>query len=146
MNGLHDVRRRVEHVDTDAGGVVHFSRYASLLETALLDNLERLGVGVGALVDAGLDLTVTELQVRYRAPAKFPDPLRIAVRVQRLGGAYCQIAGAVHRESGGVRGGDLLADGSLRICVTRRSDGAATALPDPLRAALRDCLNGDPDG
>jgi len=138
---LHEVCRQVEHVDTDAAGVVHFTRYASLLETALLENLERLGVGVRQLGEEGLELAFSELQMNYFASARFFDPLRVRIRVDRVGGASCSVSGAVH--VGDATPETLLASGSLVLCVVRRADGTAAALPSRMRQILRDCLDGD---
>ncbi|TDB81629.1 MULTISPECIES: thioesterase family protein [unclassified Micromonospora] len=139
MTGLRQLRRRVEHVDTDAGGVVHFSRYASLLETAVLENLDRLGVGVRQLTDQGLELAVRDLRMSYRASARFLDRLRVDVQVDRVAGATCELSGAVHREPDGDVAGELLATGALVLCVVDRAGGQAVALPAPLRRALREC-------
>ena len=143
---LHDVCRQVEHVDTDAGGVVHFSRYASLLETAVLENLEGLGVGVTQLGRDGLELTVSELQMNYYASARFFDRLRIRVRVDRVGGASCRVSGDVHSDNafeGEVAPDTLLASGTLVLCVVKHADGTATALPSRMRQVLRNCLDGE---
>lgn len=141
---LRDVCRQVEHVDTDAGGVVHFSRYASLLETAVLENLEGLGVGVRQLGSDGLDLAVSELRMNYFASARFYDQLRISVRVERVAGASCRVTGEVHRGSPDEPGAPetLLASGSLVLCVVSQASGSATALPSRMRQALRNCLDG----
>ncbi|HZB49110.1 MAG TPA: thioesterase family protein [Mycobacteriales bacterium] len=141
MTALREVCRQVEHVDTDAGGVVHFSRYASLLETAVLDNFERLGVGVRRLERDGLELAVAELRMNYFAPARFFDQLRIQLKVDRVGGASCTLSGTVH--SGQDCTGAVLAAGELVICVVDREAGTATALPGELRRVLRTCQDGE---
>jgi acyl-CoA thioester hydrolase len=136
---LRDVCRRVEHVDTDAGGVVHFSRYASLLETAVLENLEGLGVGVRELGRDGLELAVSELRLNYFASARFYDRLRISLRVERVGGASCRVSGDVRNDEADPQA--LLASGTLVLCVVG-AGGAATPLPRRMRQVLRDCLDG----
>jgi acyl-CoA thioester hydrolase len=132
--------RTVEHVDTDASGVVHFSRYASLLETAVLENLEALGCGVSAIEADGLDLAVAELRMRYVAPARYADRLRIRTAVEHLGAAQCRVTGTVRRCAPQGDDETLVAQGHLVLCVVRRADGAPTALPTALRSALRACL------
>ncbi|GGZ48782.1 4-hydroxybenzoyl-CoA thioesterase [Streptomyces inusitatus] len=138
MNGLRPVVRRVEHVDTDAAGVVHFSRYASLMETAILENLESLGQGVTALADDGLDLAVAETHLKYHLPARFPDEVSITVRVDRVGGASCRLHSQIHRTADGETA--LLASGDLVLCVVDRARGTVAPLPAPLRQTLRDRL------
>lgn len=140
MTTLVDLHRMVEHSDTDAGGVVHFSRYASLLETAVLENLERLGVGVRRLGDDGLELAISQLQLNYFAPARFYDELRIRLQIDQVGGASWRVSGAVYR--GEVGTGTLLAHGSLVLCVVDRTAGTAVPLPGRLRATLAGCVDG----
>lgn len=139
MTALRGLRRRVEHVDTDAAGVVHFTRYASLLETAVLESLDHLGVGARQLAEQGLELAVRDLRMRYEASARFLDRLRVGVRVDRVAGATCEVSGTVHRELDDVAPGELLATGTLVLCVVDREHGRAAALPSTLRRVLRDC-------
>jgi acyl-CoA thioester hydrolase len=141
---LREVRRTVEHVDTDASGVVHFTRYASLLESAILENLEWLGVGVRKLGELGKELAVTELRMNYVASARFFDQVSVTTRVERVGGASCQIAGDLHRVSKestsdeSVPAETLLASGSLVLCVVDSAAGTASPLPAEFRRALRE--------
>ncbi|ONI87066.1 hypothetical protein ALI144C_09895 [Actinosynnema sp. ALI-1.44] len=122
----------VEHVDTDASGVVHFSRYASLMETALLDNLERLGAGIDVLARDGAELVVTELTIRYRAPARYPDELSLETAVNHVGAARVRIDSTVRRPVDDVE----LAVGTLVLGLVDR----ATGTPRVLTSALHDVL------
>jgi YbgC/YbaW family acyl-CoA thioester hydrolase len=130
--GFRPVLRQVEHVDTDASGVVHFARYPSLLETALLANLERLGVGLGALAGLGLELVVADLAMRYRAPARYADELSLETAVGHLGAARARIDGTVRRTADGAE----LATGSLVVAVVDTTNGIPCALPPVLHDAL----------
>ncbi|MEU5924327.1 thioesterase family protein [Streptomyces antimycoticus] len=132
-----EVRRRVEHVDTDASGVVHFSRYSSWLETAVLENLDRLGAGLDALARANLELAVVELHMLYHAPARFLDHVRVRARVERVGPARVQVSGEISRENPG----DVprCASGSLLLGAVDRSTGAPSLLPENVRTTLKEC-------
>lgn len=132
--GPAGVRHRVEHVDTDASGVVHFSRYASLIETGALEKLEGLGVGLGLLESLGLDLRVSELRIRYVAPARFRDLLLVEARIERVGAASVRLSGSVFREGGGEP--VLLARGELNLAVVDKEKGTATYIPDSLISLL----------
>ncbi|MCP3061171.1 acyl-CoA thioesterase [Myxococcus sp. K38C18041901] len=128
-------RHRVEHVDTDASGVVHFSRYASLLETAALEELERRGSDLVKLEGQGLDLRVRELRIRYREAARFQDWLRLEARLEHVGPASLKLGVAVYRE-GPAPEPVLLASGSLDLAVVNRESGDPTCLPPNLSSAL----------
>ncbi|MGR6008041.1 acyl-CoA thioesterase [Bacillus cereus] len=75
MQKLSILNKRVEHLDTDASGVVHFSRYPSLMETAVLENLDNLKIGMHALESEQLDLVVSEMKIKYLSSAYFLDYL-----------------------------------------------------------------------
>ncbi|MCY1045735.1 acyl-CoA thioesterase [Corallococcus sp. bb12-1] len=128
------LRRRVEHVDTDASGVVHFSRYASLLETAGLEELERRGAGLEVLSAQGLDLRVRELRVSYRAPARFQDWLLMVPTVDHVGPASLKLGVKLYREGPEPL---LLAFGSLDFAVVTRENGVPACLPPSLSSALK---------
>ncbi|MBP2330537.1 acyl-CoA thioester hydrolase [Kibdelosporangium banguiense] len=132
MTALVPVRRRVEHVDTDASGVVHFARYASLLETALLENLERLGVGLGVLARDRAELFMVEVRMRYRASARYPDELSVETAVGHVGAARVRIDGTVRRSADGVE----LAGGMLVLGLVDSADGTARALSPALHDVL----------
>ncbi|MBT2227575.1 thioesterase family protein [Nonomuraea sp. NEAU-A123] len=97
MSGPRPLRRRVEHVDTDAAGVVHFTRYASLIETALLEDLEAMGVGTRLMSEHKLQPAVTELRMRYGAAARFPDRIEVRAGIDHVGGASWRVSGTVRR-------------------------------------------------
>ncbi|MFF9265225.1 acyl-CoA thioesterase [Streptomyces longwoodensis] len=132
-----EVRRRAEHVDTDASGVVHFSRYASWLETAVLENLDRVGAGLGALAPAHLDLAVVELRMHYHAPVRFLDRVRVHARVERVGPARVQVSGEITREDAG--GATRCASGSLLLGAVHLPTGAPALLPEDVRTTLEEC-------
>lgn len=127
------VDRRIEHVDTDAAGVVHFSRYLSLLETAVLENLDRLGVGLSALQGTGRALVVAESRMRYHASARFLDQVRVEAAVSHLGPASFRMSGTVNGPHG------PLTTGTLVFAVTD-AEGAPAGLPDRLATALKELL------
>ncbi|MFD5568860.1 acyl-CoA thioesterase [Streptomyces cadmiisoli] len=131
---LLPVRRRVEHSDTDAYGVVHFARYPAMQETALLDNLERLGVGLAVLAEEGLGLIVVEARTRYHAPARYPDELTLEPVVGHLGIARARIDTLIRRTTDGAE----LASGSLVVALTDRLTGAPRTLSPALYTVLEE--------
>lgn len=130
------LRHRVEHVDTDASGIVHFSRYASLLETAALEELERRGAGLGVFEAQGFELRVRELRISYRAAARFRDGLMLVPGLEHVGPASLKLGVKVYREDAGPEP-VLLASGSLDMAVVNRESGGPVCIPETLRAALQ---------
>lgn len=134
---LPDWRHRVEHVDTDASGVTHFARYASLVETVLLEALEADDAGLTALGGLGVELVVTELRIKYLAPAWFRDVLVGAVDIEHVGGAVLRGHAALLRvEADG--GHTRLAE----AWVSLASVSASTGQPVPVPASVRSVWKG----
>jgi acyl-CoA thioester hydrolase len=108
-----EFRIRVYWEDTDAGGVVFYANYLKFFERARTEWLRALGVGQQALRDAtGAIFVVTDTNVRYRAPARLDDELRVTVLLRQRGTASMTIAQQAWR------GETLLAEGDIRIgCV-----------------------------
>ncbi len=79
-------RRRIEFVDTDMGGIVHFSRFFVFMETAEHLWFEALGTSVA--IDEGrrrIGWPRVSAACEYLSPARFGDTLQIKVTLQRKG-------------------------------------------------------------
>jgi len=85
MHEFH-TRRKIEFVDTDMGGIVHFSRFLVFMETAEHEFLSALGTSVDLQLD-GHKIGWPRVAVRceYASPARFGDVLEIHLRVIRKG-------------------------------------------------------------
>jgi acyl-CoA thioester hydrolase len=125
-------RRRIEHVDTDASGVVHFSRYVSLMETVALEFLEEHEVGLTALAEHGVGLAVTQLQVSYSRPLTYRDVVVGQAHVEHVGGAKFRATAVLSRDDNAV-----LATGSLTFAAVDPTTGSAVPLPAALRQTLK---------
>jgi len=79
-------RHRVEFVETDMAGVVHFSNYFLWMEAAETAFLRSRGLSV-ALTWQGRPLGFPRVAVScdYLAPVRFEDEVDITVKVERLG-------------------------------------------------------------
>ena len=102
----------VRFAETDAQGVAHNAVYLVWFEVARVAYLERFAGGYQALRDRGIEAFVTEASVRYHAPARFDDRLRIETRCSFERGARFRFDYAIGRD------GSVLADGhTLHACV-----------------------------
>lgn len=104
---------RIYWEDTDAGGVVFYANYLKFLERARTEWLRALGFQQEAMrQDEGLMFVVSETTMRYLAPARLDDWLRVTVVPVQLGRASLTLAQQVWR------GEQLLTEGQIRIgCV-----------------------------
>ena len=79
-------KRRVEFVETDAAGIVHFSAFFVYMEQAEHQLLRHLGLGVFLRDEQG-DISWPRVSAScdFRGPARFEDEISIEVAVERVG-------------------------------------------------------------
>ena len=124
---------RVRFNETDAQGVVHNAVYLVWFEIARIAYLGQFPGGYSGLVEQGIDATTVEACVRYRAPCRFDDVLRIHVRAADLRGARFRFDYAVERTSTRPT---TVADGwTAHACVDSR-----TLRPVRMPAWLREAI------
>ena len=119
MDGYaHTLEVRVRFVETDAQGIAHNAAYLVWFEVGRVDYLARHAGGYRALRESGIEALVTESHVRYGAPARFDDVLRIHVRCVDVRGARFRYEYLLERD------GERVADGWTRTRPwTRRRSG-----------------------
>ena len=108
---------RIYWEDTDAGGVVFYANYLKYFERARTEWLRSLAIEQQALRErSGAIFIVSETTLRYLAPARLDDLLRITVQVDELRPASLRLTQqAWHQQR-------LLCEGSIRIgCVDATS-------------------------
>ena len=105
---------RVYWEDTDAGGVVFYANYLKFFERARTEWLRTLGFSQQQMQrEDGLIFVVADTALRYLRPARLDDLLEVTVTVTVAARASMRLAQQAWR------GGELLAEGSIRIgCVT----------------------------
>ncbi len=120
---MHEYSRRVEFSDTDAAGVVHFSRLLCFVEEAEHDWMRTLSLDP---FPPGEGWPRVGVEVRYLAPARFQDILRIELsglisRPHGLGYDF-----SMTRQSDGV----AICRGTMRVAhVAISPDGTFEPLP-----------------
>jgi acyl-CoA thioester hydrolase len=106
----------VRFAETDAQGIVHNSVYLVWFELARVEYLDRFAGGYPALRAQGIEAFVLESHVRYLAPARFADRLRIRARCAVPRGARFRFDYLIDRE------GEAIAEGwTSHACVDART-------------------------
>lgn len=78
-------RQRVRFGETDLQGVVYYANYLLYAEVGRVAFLRQLGVEYERdLLARGVDFTIGEARVRYRAPLRFDDEFDIRVQVGEI--------------------------------------------------------------
>jgi len=68
---------RVRYAETDRMGIVYYANYLVWCEVGRVEFMRSLGGSYAELEAQGYGLAVAEATVRYLAPAKFDDPVRV---------------------------------------------------------------------
>jgi len=126
---VHELR--VRYGECDPQGIVFNANYLLYFDVAFTE-LWRAGVGPWQeMVERGIDAVVAEANVKFRAPARFDDELRLRARVLRLGRT------AITTEIDVLREEELLVQGLLRhVCVSTHT-WQKTDVPEWVRAGLQ---------
>jgi len=116
---------RVRYVETDQMGYLHHSQYAVYFEMGRTELLRACGVSYREMEEAGTFFVVARLEIRYLAPARYDDILRLVTRVTRLTRARIEHDYELYRKLDNR----LLTTGhSVLACVDR--SGQVVAMPD----------------
>ncbi len=122
---------RVRYGECDAQGIVFNAHYVAWMDVANTE-LWRAAVGsyTALAADHGVDVVVAEVSVRYRAPARFDEELELETWFDAIGStsmtARCDVR----------RGGELLAEGTVRYVMVETAGWTKVPVPSPLRVAL----------
>ena len=132
---LHRYAVRAYFEDTDLSGVVYHANYLRWFERARSDMLRLLGIDQRAAQEAGEGAyAVSEITLRYRAPARLDDVVMIESRAEELGAASCRM----HQRALRIASDQcetLLAEARLRVGFVG-PDGRPRRQPAAWRAAF----------
>jgi acyl-CoA thioester hydrolase len=125
----HVERMRVNWVDTDASGLIHYTaalRYFEVAEHALM---RRLFVG-GAPVERTFLLPRVHVEADYKAALRYPDEFDCEARVVAVGRSSVTFGYEVRRTDG------VLAIAGRIVAVAIDAGGQPMPLPDAFRDVL----------
>ncbi len=124
-------RQRVRFGETDMQNVVYYANYLLYAEVGRVAYLRELGLLYGDMVASGLDFTIGEASVRYRAPLRFDEEFDIKVRVGEIRHSSWAFEYAVDRADG-LRCAEMT---TVQVMIDRSSRQVAR-IPEDLRATL----------
>jgi acyl-CoA thioester hydrolase len=125
---------RVYYEDTDLSGMVYHANYLRWFERARSDLLRLLGIDQRGAAESGEGTyTVSELTIRYLAPARLDDAVTIATSADELGAASVRLRQRATRDD------QVLADASVRVGFIS-PDGRPRRQPAAWRSAFEAVL------
>jgi acyl-CoA thioester hydrolase len=123
---------RARYAETDAMGVVHHAAYLPWLEVGRVDLLRAAGVPYTSIEERGFLIVLSDIQVRYRSPARFDTLVTVETQLILLKTRHLSFGYRVLLESTGT----LCVEARTDHIVVSRTSMRATQLPSDLLAVL----------
>ncbi len=127
--GTTNTRVRVRYAETDQMGVAYHAHYLVWCEVGRTDLIRHLGAPYRELEEGGLRLAVVDAAVRYHAPARYDDVVRVETRVERVRSRGVNFAYRLVREEPAPE--TRLATATTHL-IALRPDGVPGSLPRSL--------------
>lgn len=135
-------RARVLYADTDRMGIVYHASYLRYLELARVELIRAAGLPYVELEARGLALPLTEIAVRYVAPALYDDVMTVHIALSRLSRVRVCFRYRIVVEAGDRLALDedveILTAETRHACV-RVATGRPDRLPDEVYDVLHSC-------
>lgn len=122
---------RVRYADTDAMGIVYYSKYFEYFEVARTEFLRACGLPYAELEELGFFLPVMEAYAKYFRGAKYDEILTIEVEMPAEPSARLSIDYTILNEIG-----EVLVEGKTMLAFVDRTTNKPTRPPIQYREAL----------
>lgn len=125
---------RVYVEDTDLGGVVYHARYLHFFERARTEWLRARGVGQNRLrEEEGLIFVVTDMDIRFRRPARMDDELLVSAVVSEVGRARFRFEQDIKRQDDGA----LIATAGVGAAILHAHNYKPARVPGDIKEKLQ---------
>jgi acyl-CoA thioester hydrolase len=135
MSAPHVTTLRVRYGETDQMGVVYHAEYLVYCEIGRTELIRDLGMTYAAMEARGCLLAVSDASLRYHAPARYDDSLRIETRLTDLRSRSVTFEYTIRHADNSAR---LVSARTQLIAIDR--DGRPVAMPQDIRDRLSAAL------
>ena len=118
---------RVRYGETDKMGIVYYGNYATYLEQGRTEWLRDMGFSYKWIEDNGVHLPVVELNIKYKAPARYDDILTITTRLKKIPTYRIDFIYEIHNQEG-----QLLITGETSLVFVNSITNKLQKAPDYL--------------
>lgn len=134
----HTVELRVRYPETDQMGFVYHAHYLAWCDIGRTELIRTLGRSYAELEREGTLLAVSDASLRYHAPARYDDLIRVETRVEEVRSRTVTFAYVISRVVEGAEPERLVSARTTLIALTR--DGTPRRMPDFFVEGLRGSL------
>lgn len=127
----HSIEVRVRYAETDQMQVVYHSNYLIWCEIGRTELMRELGAPYSEVEHHGLRLAVTEASLRYHAPARYDDRVRVTAYLGDVRSRTVEFKYLITNADTGAR---LVSAATTLAAITH--EGRMTTLPTQLRELL----------
>jgi acyl-CoA thioester hydrolase len=121
----------VRYYEADPMGIVHHSNYLRYFECARDEMIASWGYGIEKCQEDGIVFPVSSIQIKYHAPAKIGDTLRVVAEIDGVPMAKLVVKQAVYNQDG-----VLCADGVVTLGFLNSKTGRIMPCPEAFRKLM----------
>lgn len=121
---------RVRYGECDPQGIVFNANYVAYFDHGFTELWREAFGSYAVMEERGIDMVVAELNVDFRAPARFDELVTLGIGVERLGTTSMTSRLWLHRDE------DLLVEGRMRHVVVDAESWKKAEIPGWLREGL----------
>jgi acyl-CoA thioester hydrolase len=134
MSRKFSLKLRVRYAECDAQQVVFNARYADYIDVAATEYIRALFGGYQNIIAKGMDTQVVNMNISWKAPARFDDVLVISVVPQKVGNTSYTLAINFVNEDSLVE----IAFAQITYVMVDIKEYVKMSIPDDFRATLLD--------
>ena len=108
-------------------GIVYYGNYATYLEQGRTEWLRDMGFSYRWMEDNGIHLPVVELNIKYKAPARYDDVLTITTNLKKIPTYRIDFIYKIHNQEG-----QLLLTGETSLVFVNNITNKLQKAPDYL--------------
>jgi acyl-CoA thioester hydrolase len=128
---VHTTELRVRYAETDQMGVVYHANYLAWCEVGRTEYIRTSGMSYREMEEAGVQLAVSDLEMRFHAPARYDDVVRVETHLTDVRSRTVTFDYVVVKADTGSR----LVSVRTRLISLDRA-GRPTAMPPQVRELL----------
>ena len=112
-------------------GYCYYGNYAQYFEVGRVETLRKLGMSYKELEDNGYMLPVSEMNVKYKAPALYDDNLMITTTIEETKGARIYFSYTIHNSKG-----ELISEATTTLVFVLKETMRPTPPPSSFQSLI----------